>query len=83
MTLSQANITQMNPNYGKFEMKTNKGKQKVDFRGESSELMCSCKDWLAYHLATMQALFLPYSGIIRSGNGKNFRLATYCPLICH
>ena len=50
MTLSQANITQMNPNYGKFEVKTNKGKQKVDFGGESNELMCSCKDWLAYHL---------------------------------
>jgi len=47
---SQADITQMNPNYGKFEVKTNKGKQTVDFGGESSEPMCSCKDWLAYHL---------------------------------
>ena len=45
---SQSDVTQMNP--GKFEVKSNKGKQTVDFGGESSEPTCSCKDWLTYHL---------------------------------
>ena len=47
---SQSDITQMNPHCGKFEVKSNKGKQTVDFGGESIEPTCSCKDWLTYHL---------------------------------
>lgn len=78
---SQSDITQMNPHCGKFEVKSNKGKQTVDFGGESIEPTCSCKDWLTttYHAST----FLLYSGIIHSGAGKSYRLATYSPLICH
>ena len=40
----------MAPNSEKFTVKSNKGSHTVEFKDQSGEPTCTCKDWLAYHL---------------------------------
>ena len=47
---THSDVTQAAPNSGKFTVKSNKGSHTVEFKGQSGEPTCTCKDWLAYHL---------------------------------
>ena len=78
--ISQSDVTQMNP--GKFEVKSNKGKQTVDFGGESSEPTCSCKDWLTYYLPCKH-FFAVFRHYPEWGWEKLPTSYLYSPLICH
>ena len=47
---THSDVTQAAPNGGKFTVKSKKGSHTVEFKEQSGEPKCTCKDWLAYHL---------------------------------
>jgi hypothetical protein len=46
----KADVTHVADSLGKFEVKGKKGVHTVCFGDESQDPLCTCRDWLTYHL---------------------------------